>query len=180
MLDQARKSRKNWLEKLGSLFRKIEENDLKMDFVNIPHYDRFDKKILETEFGSKSLKNIVGKLLDDFNTPAMFAQINVFLSRALKSDNIDEKKDFLKVVFWLDENLLKLDLYEDMIFLLNKQDLKQEKTAPQKVKKLADKRWQAKQNENYEKADELREQIQDMGYVVRDKKKGYKLEKISQ
>ncbi len=43
------------------------------------------------------------------------------------------------------------------------------------IKKLAEKRWQAKQNKEWAEADKLRKEISDLGYLVKDSKDGYEL-----
>ena len=49
---------------------------------------------------------------------------------------------------------------------------------PQEVVSLAEARKEAKQNKDYAKADELRAQITSLGYVVKDSKDGYTIEKM--
>jgi len=48
---------------------------------------------------------------------------------------------------------------------------------PQEVKDLAEARKEAKANKDYAKADEIRSQITALGYVVKDSKDGYTIEK---
>lgn len=48
---------------------------------------------------------------------------------------------------------------------------------PEEVKALAEKRWNAKQQKNWAEADELRAQIDALGYTVKDSKEGYTISK---
>ena len=48
---------------------------------------------------------------------------------------------------------------------------------PDEIKNLALLRWQAKQEKNYARADELKKQIIDSGFVIEDKKDGYEIKK---
>ena len=56
-------------------------------------------------------------------------------------------------------------------------DLKEEKI-PENVKKLAEEREQARKNKDFKKSDELRNEISDLGYLIRDDENGYKISKI--
>ena len=48
---------------------------------------------------------------------------------------------------------------------------------PNNVKELAEKRWQAKKERNFALADQLRKEIEELGYLVLDAKDGYKITK---
>lgn len=60
---------------------------------------------------------------------------------------------------------------------LDEIDEKVEIDIPVEIVELAGNRWQAKLNKDYAKADELRKQILDMGYVILDSKEGYTIER---
>ena len=57
-------------------------------------------------------------------------------------------------------------------------DEKEKTEIPDEVKKLAEKRWQAKKERNFAKADELRNEILKMGFEVKDTREGYDINKI--
>ncbi len=57
-------------------------------------------------------------------------------------------------------------------------DLNKEVEIPKKVKELAEKREEYREDKKYEKADNLRSKINDLGYDIEDVKDGYKLKKI--
>jgi cysteinyl-tRNA synthetase len=46
---------------------------------------------------------------------------------------------------------------------------------PEEVRAIAEERWQARQEKNWAKSDELREKLAQMGYTVKDSKTGYEL-----
>ena len=50
---------------------------------------------------------------------------------------------------------------------------------PEDVKELAEKRYAAKKEKNWAVADALRAQISELGYVVKDSKDGYTIEKAN-
>ena len=54
---------------------------------------------------------------------------------------------------------------------------KKEEDIPANIKALAEERWMAKKNRDFAKADALRKEIGDLGYVINDKKDGYDIEK---
>ena len=49
---------------------------------------------------------------------------------------------------------------------------------PADVQAVADERWQARQNRDWAKSDELRDKLKEMGYAVKDSKTGYELTKM--
>ena len=61
---------------------------------------------------------------------------------------------------------------------LEKVEEKTKIDAPKEVKDLAEKRWQAKKDRDFKLADSLREEIQKLGYLVKDTRDGYDLSKI--
>jgi len=50
-------------------------------------------------------------------------------------------------------------------------------TVPNEVSLLAEKRWKAKQDRNWAEADALRAQIDALGYIIKDSKDGYTINK---
>ena len=50
--------------------------------------------------------------------------------------------------------------------------------APAEIKTLAAQRWDARNNKEWAKSDELRDQLKDLGWLVKDGSDGYSLEKI--
>ena len=61
---------------------------------------------------------------------------------------------------------------------LEKVEEKTKLDIPDEVNTLAEKRWQAKKDRDFKLADSLREEIQKLGYLVKDTRDGYDLSKI--
>ena len=71
------------------------------------------------------------------------------------------------------------DVYETFMkfnkvfgFTFDKEDI------PADIKELAEKRWQAKKERNFALADELRKEISDKGFEVKDTREGYEINKL--
>ncbi|MEK6809202.1 MAG: cysteine--tRNA ligase [Nanoarchaeota archaeon] len=111
----------------------------------------------------KYLETFTDNINDDLNTPKTLAA----LWDVLKDENLADK----------DKRSLLLNF--DKVLGLNLKGLKKEKTkVPVQVKKLAEQRLQARNNKDWKKADELREKIKELGYVVGDTKEGYEIAKV--
>ena len=81
-----------------------------------------------------------------------------------------------------DENMSNADkratiLDFDKVFGLGFENLKKE-IIPEKIIKLAEKREEARKNKDFKKSDELRKEINSLGYEVSDTNTGYKINKI--
>ena len=110
----------------------------------------------------KYLQQFTEDIDDDLNTAKALALVwEVFKEETLS----DKDKRSLLLQF-------------DKVLGLNLSKLKKEKTKiPAEVKKLAELRLVARNNKDWKKADELREKIKELGYVVGDTKEGYELKK---
>ena len=74
--------------------------------------------------------------------------------------------------------LTKLKLVEEFDKVLGLDLLKKEEVEiSQEIKDLAEERWIAKQNKDWGTADKLRQILLEKGFVVKDSKEGYTLEK---
>jgi cysteinyl-tRNA synthetase len=51
----------------------------------------------------------------------------------------------------------------------------EKKIAPDEIKKLAEERWQARENRDWEASDRLRDELLEKGWVVKDGREGYEL-----
>ena len=103
---------------------------------------------------------LIDYLLDDLDTVKLIAEINRILNNEECSITI------LALIKYIDDKILKLDLFK----------VKKEKIEiPEKIRHIAEKRWQAKKEKNFELADKLREEIIQKGYQVIDKKEGYEI-----
>ncbi|PIZ99701.1 MAG: cysteine--tRNA ligase [Candidatus Komeilibacteria bacterium CG_4_10_14_0_2_um_filter_37_10] len=93
---------------------------------------------------------------NDFNSPQAMALV----WEILKNDKLTDA----------DKKTTILDF--DQVLGLNLKKLKPLKI-PQKIKLLATKRWQTKQNKNFTQADQLRQQIEIQGYLINDSADSY-------
>lgn len=76
-----------------------------------------------------------------------------------------------------DKGKHNLILEFDRIFGLKLGDIKIEDKIPKKIQELIGERKQARENKNYKKADEIRDQLEKLGYVLQDTKDGVKIRK---
>lgn len=106
-------------------------------------------------------ENFLKAVSDDLNMPKALA----VMWDLIKDKNISNKDKY------------KLLLDFDKIFGLNLKGIKEIKI-PQKLKALVKKREGFRKKDNWEKSDELRKQIEGMGYKIEDTEKGPKVKKI--
>ncbi len=92
---------------------------------------------------------------DDFNTPELLA----FINSNLTQENI-------WVIKYLDENLLKVWLFQ----------VEEKSEIPAEIIELANQRLQAKADKNYQLADELREEITNKWFTIKDVKDWFQIE----
>lgn len=109
---------------------------------------------------NKEYKNkFIEKITDDFNLP----QGLVVMQELLKSDLSAPDK-------------LATLLDFDKVLGLNLDKIRKEKTIiPQEIKKLVEKREQARQDKDWPKADQIRKQVEEKGYQIEDTDKRPKI-----
>jgi cysteinyl-tRNA synthetase len=118
---------------------------------------RFDQEQVDQGFKQK----FISALEDDFNLPQALAVV----FEILKSDLSAGVKyatilDFDQV---LGLNLIQLEAEE----------------IPEKIKTLAEARWQARVEKNWAESDKLRDELAQLGWQMEDSKDDYKLKKIN-
>ncbi len=118
------------------------------------------------------LKNIISKLKDDKKTNKKYLQE---FENAMDDDiNTPEA---VQVMWKLlrDENAIgKLRTIKKFDEIFGLDLLKKEKISiPSEVKKLANEREKARKSKDWKKADELRERINKLGYVIQDTERGF-------
>ena len=130
---------------------------------------RLNEKFLElkrTGTASAKQKKYLDAFTHDINDDLNTAKALATLWDVLKEENLSDK----------DKRTLLLEF--DKVLGLGLKAIKKEKTKiPAEVTKLAEHRWQARNNKDWKKADELREKIKELGYVVGDTKESYELTK---
>jgi len=159
ILQSAANARTNLSKKLSDL----DKNDNEYNLNDILQHKTLIslKDALTTQEWITFAQNIIDALCDDLNTPQMLAHINKWL----KTPN----EEILATIFWLDNSFLKLDLFatDDNVIEI-----------PQEILDLAQKRLNAKNDQDYELADDLRTKILDMGFNVADTWDGFELEPL--
>jgi cysteinyl-tRNA synthetase len=100
-------------------------------------------------------------IADNINTPKLLAVVQ----RAL---NI-WWEDIYTIITWLEDNFLKLWLFEIIVEV--------KFNIPAEITALADQRVQAKQDKNYALADELRNKIIALWFQLKDTKDWYEITK---
>lgn len=128
----------------------------------------FIKNTSSESFNEKVFNAWKSRILETLNNDLNTAGVIVILQEFLKSDVDNSTK--LKL-FELFDDILGLEFISQAKKLL---DI----NVPDEIKNLALLRWQAKQEKNYARADELKKQIIDSGFVIEDKKDGYEIKKV--
>ena len=133
------------------------------------------KRLIENIWGLKKVKKVVGKnkelvdnyilqftqqINDDLNTPQALAT----MWEMLNNEGLNGKEKYAL--------LLKFDA----VLGLDLKRVKEEKI-PAEVIKLAEERLKARNTKDWQKADELRQKIAVLGYIVGDTKEGYEVKK---
>lgn len=117
---------------------------------------KLDGGLISQEFKNKFIES----LNNDFNLPkALSVAFELLKSNISNSDKYATLIDF------------------DRVFGLGLLELKKEEI-PEKIKKLAITRWQAKQSKNWVEADKLRGEMMELGWQMEDGKDNYELKKL--
>lgn len=119
--------------------------------------------VVKDEVIEKYSNEFLQAINDDLNIPLAIGVVWTMLKNESKSKQIYE------LVCKFDKALgLELDNIE----------IEKKEEVPQKVVDLAQKRLVARQNKDYALSDRLRDEINDLGYSIKDKKDGFELEKL--
>ncbi|HJN62072.1 MAG TPA: DALR domain-containing protein, partial [Candidatus Parcubacteria bacterium] len=119
---------------------------------------------------SKFQKEFKKAMDDDFNTPKAIAVIFNLINKgnSLLGKNQISKKQAKEILNFLKET----DQFFGFIFW------KETIEIPSQVKKLAKEREKARKNKDWEKADEIRGKVKEMGFQIEDTKEGPKIKAI--
>mgnify|MGYP001075985519 CR=1 FL=1 len=116
----------------------------------------------------KSEKEFFKNLDDDFNTPnalgvifSLIRKINPLIEKGkLNKEDIQHLLKFFKKIN---------EIFEIIVFPASKEEL------PAEIKKLAEKRLEYRRKKNWQKADEIRNQIEKLGFLVQDTLQGQRI-----
>ena len=107
-------------------------------------------------------KDVIGPLMDDLNTPGLIAELNKIIKDfgAIK----EEEKPAIKS---------KLIFIGSVLGILNDKNFSEvSEELKNKIQDLIKKRADAKQEKNFEKADEIRQELLDLGVEIKDTSDG--------
>ena len=110
----------------------------------------------------QSNKDVIGPLMDDLNTPGLIAELNKIIKDfgAIK----EEEKPAIKS---------KLIFIGSVLGILNDKNFNEvSEELKNKIQELIKKRADAKQEKNFEKADEIRQELLDLGVEIKDTSDG--------
>jgi len=119
------------------------------------------KDIQEIESESLNIESIT-TLMDDLNTPGLIAELNQIAKEYNTNKNIDKKKIKSKLLFIGSV----LGIFEDKAFNKISDDLKE------KVEVLINDRDIAKSQKNFELADKIRDELNELGIEIKDTSDG--------
>jgi len=156
-LEQAR----NRLEALYNTLRNVRHATLAKG-----KSDRFEKTLTETK------KRFAEAMNNDFNTPLALTQ----LFALSKKTNLLIKKD--KINPELASEIVGTFKELGSVFGILEKELEEEKL-PKEVEDLIKKREEARKRKAWEKADEIREKIRELGYTLEDTAEGVHWKKLS-
>ncbi len=144
-----------------SVLNKVEQT-FKIGSETLIEDNEYDKKVNEA-------------LQDDFNTPKALSYLfDIFKEMSKKVKDLDDSvvKDYFKVK----QAYKILGLFvNDSKKVLEFYDNKNQIEIPSQIKEMAEKRWQAKLNKDYQQADVLRQEIENQGYQIKDSKEDYNI-----
>ena len=145
---------------------KIEEFLRKLKYVKAVKSD----KTLKIEI-KKLETNFYNELDDDFNTPKAFAVMFEFINKAniLLETNLISRADAKKIYQFFQE-------INKIFGIINFK--KVNRTIPAEIKKLAKQREEYRKNKEWQKADEVRLEIEKKGFYVQDSENGSVIKSI--
>jgi cysteinyl-tRNA synthetase len=129
--------------------------------------------IFENIFGKKISKKYITKVTQKINDDLNTAEVIATIWNIIKDDKINRKIK-LNTILKIDE-ILGLNLKEEIENIQN--DYTKEDSIPDNVLELAERRNQARNEKRYDESDELRDQIYELGYEIKDTDSGFEIKK---
>ncbi len=137
-------------------------------YIKLKHMEPSDVQDSLVDSFKQYMDEFEAALKDDLNTPEAMAAMYNFMNRvnkevALSQGDIDLALEFIQRV--------------DKVFSL----LEQEDAIPLEVIELAEKRKEARENKDWKLADQLRDELKEIGYEIKDDKstkEGFRLSKL--
>lgn len=120
-----------------------------------------------SDLGINYTNDLLKHLLNNINTSGVLG----VLQKMLKNDTLSVYER-VNIVDFFDQHVLDLDL-------LQEKEESQSPEVPTAVEELKKQRAVAKKSQNWEKADQLREEIRQLGWLIQDTQQGQHLEYIN-
>ena len=155
--EEAVKAAENSIQRLKDFLIKLKEIKNKIDNKNI-------NKIIQ-----KTKKQFEKAMDDDLNISVALSHIFEFVKKinTWMMENKVGKNDTKKIISFMHEIDKVLGILEE----------KEEKLSKE-IKKLIEEREKARKEKNYEKADEIRQQLKEKGIILEDTKKGVRWKRM--
>ncbi|MDX1608125.1 MAG: cysteine--tRNA ligase [Candidatus Spechtbacterales bacterium] len=151
------------LQEAKSNTEKIEEFLLNLEKIKINN-EKGELKEIQTY-----MQNFWNYLEDDFNTPRAFAELFQLINFIYKTETISDKDQEKVIEFIGDIN--------NIFNIIDLEKLSASVSIPPDIIKLVDEREKAREEKNWDKADELREEIEKRGYNLKDTDEGPQIKK---
>ena len=142
------------------------------DFASKIDFEYDSGSSLKDDFGP--FYPVQEALLSDLNTPEALGRLFRLVRELTEAWNRGEFKEESSKVKSL-RNGFQTCL--DALGLVVKSKSKETIEIPFKIQDLAEKRWQAKVNKSWGEADQLRDELSSLGWIVKDGKEGFELAK---
>ncbi len=153
---------------------------LEQSAVNLKKIARFEKRLQEFKASTKNDAPAIAKnYLEDFNK-AMDNDLNTPEALAVLFEMISDINKLMdsETLNQSDLELLKISWKKIITDLGLKFEAKKSTQIPAEIINLAKERELARKNKDFQKADEIRENILEKGYLLKDTSEGYSLSKV--
>jgi cysteinyl-tRNA synthetase len=119
----------------------------------------------------ESMQSFVSALENDIDTLSALTTIFEFIT--LVNRDIDDESLTTKEV----SSVIDIMKSWDMVLGVMNWDLLSEALIPENITTLAEERIEAKKNKDFARADEIRKEVESLGFIIIDSKEGFVIEK---
>ncbi|HBB36630.1 MAG: cysteinyl-tRNA synthetase, cysteinyl-tRNA synthetase [Candidatus Moranbacteria bacterium GW2011_GWC1_45_18] len=125
--------------------------------------------LVKKNFCEKHISMFENAMDDDLNTPLALSALYDMITHVNKKISSGEVN--------AEKTAKILTTFEKMNKVFGLKFQKKETKIPENIKELADERLEARKNKDFQKADELRKEIEKLGYIIEDLGNNYKIKK---
>jgi len=140
------------------------KNNLNQAKKNLERLTDFSKKVKKQKSISKITKEHVKLLEDDFNAPKFLSSVFELIKKSNKRSLSEKERQEIGSLMFFINRVFKI--------------FPKKKLIPKEIIKLADLREKYRKENNWKKADNIREKIEKLGYRIRDRKAGSEIKKM--